>query len=322
MYEDQVLNSLLQLRVPAVMSGATTAWYRQHDRSATAIAVAEGSYHPTGANRSRRLFLEWLDALPELQGPEVDSELRALLDRAIEEQAVLTDRRAGPRHDSTRLPAKQGAHPPAVRASVGRVLRVVGWCGCGWAAWSSPSRSAASSATTADSRSTATTSERFLDSWAEDVRWSRPRGRRLRVHEAVRRPPGHPADVLNVYEGVPGTTFVADLADGAGLPDEAFDCVVLTQTLHLVFDVHAAARTLHRVLKPGGVLLLTVPGISPVSTDEWASTWYWSFTRHSARRLFEASSARRRWRWASTATRWPRRRSCRGWPPRSCPAGG
>jgi SAM-dependent methyltransferase len=80
---------------------------------------------------------------------------------------------------------------------------------------------------------------------------------------------------------------VADLADGAGLPDEAFDCVVLTQTLHLVFDVHAAARTLHRVLKPGGVLLLTVPGISPVSTDEWASTWYWSFTRHSARRLFE-----------------------------------
>ena len=94
------------------------------------------------------------------------------------------------------------------------------------------------------------------------------------------------AQVLNVFEGVPGTTFVADLAQGVGLPDAAFDCVVLTQTLHLVFDVQAAARTLHRILKPGGVLLVTVPGISPLSIDVWADSWFWSFTQHSASRLF------------------------------------
>ncbi|MEO7962104.1 MAG: glycosyl transferase family 2, partial [Ginsengibacter sp.] len=40
----------------------------------------------------------------------------------------------------------------------------------------------------------------------------------------------------------------------------------------------AALRTCHRILKPGGVLLLTVPGITPIDHDEWNSTWYWSFT--------------------------------------------
>jgi SAM-dependent methyltransferase len=68
------------------------------------------------------------------------------------------------------------------------------------------------------------------------------------------------SEILNVNAGVPHTTFVADLTDGAGVPDGAFDCVILTQTLHLIYDVPAAIRTLHRVLKPGGTLLLTVPG--------------------------------------------------------------
>lgn len=98
------------------------------------------------------------------------------------------------------------------------------------------------------------------------------------------------SDVLNVNAGVPNTTFVADLATGAGVPDAAFDCVILTQTLHLVFDVAAALRTLHRILKPGGTLLLTVPGtISQIERGEWRATWYWGFTSLSLGRLFAAS---------------------------------
>ena len=42
------------------------------------------------------------------------------------------------------------------------------------------------------------------------------------------------SDILNVNAGVPNTTFVADLTTGAGVPDAAFDCVILTQTLHLI----------------------------------------------------------------------------------------
>jgi glycosyltransferase involved in cell wall biosynthesis len=93
------------------------------------------------------------------------------------------------------------------------------------------------------------------------------------------------AEVLHVDPQAPKVTYVADLADGAGLPSDAFDCVVLTQTLHLVFDMPAAIATLHRILRPGGVLLLTVPGVSSVDAGEWGEAWLWSLTPSALRRL-------------------------------------
>jgi SAM-dependent methyltransferase len=93
------------------------------------------------------------------------------------------------------------------------------------------------------------------------------------------------ADVLHVRPGVRDVTVVADLADAPHVTSDTYDCIVLTQTLHLVYDVHAALRTLHRILAPGGVLLLTVPGITPTTDDEWRSSWYWSFTALSLARL-------------------------------------
>jgi hypothetical protein len=62
--------------------------------------------------------------------------------------------------------------------------------------------------------------------------------------------------------------------------------VILTQTLHLIYDVRAALKTLYRILKPAGVLLVTTPGISQISEDQWGAYWCWSFTTLSARRLF------------------------------------
>ena len=46
--------------------------------------------------------------------------------------------------------------------------------------------------------------------------------------------------------------------------------------------------TIHRILKPGGVLLMTFPGISQRSNDndEWSAGWHWSFTSKLAYRLF------------------------------------
>lgn len=93
------------------------------------------------------------------------------------------------------------------------------------------------------------------------------------------------SDVLHVKEGNPAATFVGDLAVGADLPSDAFDAIILTQTLHFIYDVRAAIRTLYRVLKPGGVLLLTVPGITQTDSGEWGETWYWAFTDRSMRRL-------------------------------------
>lgn len=92
-------------------------------------------------------------------------------------------------------------------------------------------------------------------------------------------------DVLHVDDSVPKATFVGDLADGSFLPDASFDCVVLTQTLHMIYDFEAALSTVRRILAPGGVLLMTVPGISHVDPGEWGSTWHYSFTQHSVDRM-------------------------------------
>jgi len=95
------------------------------------------------------------------------------------------------------------------------------------------------------------------------------------------------SEILHVDPTRPNVTYSADLADGSGLPDDTFDCIVLTQTLHLIFDLANATRTLRRILKPGGVVLLTVPGVSSVDSGEWGGTWYWSFTPASLGRLLQ-----------------------------------
>jgi SAM-dependent methyltransferase len=94
------------------------------------------------------------------------------------------------------------------------------------------------------------------------------------------------SDMLHVND-VEGATYVDDLAEGLTIPSNTYDCVILTQTLHLIFDMKAALRTIYRILKPGGVLLCTVPGITQAADEDWNETWYWALTSNSARRLTE-----------------------------------
>jgi len=96
------------------------------------------------------------------------------------------------------------------------------------------------------------------------------------------------SDVLNVRPGEAKTTLVADLADAQNIRSDTFDCIVVTQTLQFIYDVRAALGHLHRILRPGGVLLTTVAGISQISRydmERWGD--YWRFTTRSARQLFE-----------------------------------
>lgn len=102
------------------------------------------------------------------------------------------------------------------------------------------------------------------------------------------------SDVLHVTAGNPEATIVGDLGTGKGLPRGVYDCLVLTQTLHVIYDVHSAVKNIHRLLKPGGIALVTIPGISPVSrydADRWGD--YWRMTPDATKRLFsEAFPAR------------------------------
>ena len=93
------------------------------------------------------------------------------------------------------------------------------------------------------------------------------------------------SDILHVDENNRKATFIGDLSNAPQLPDESFDSIILTQTLHLIYDFKGAIETCHRILKPGGTLLLTVPGISHLDKDEWGKYWMWSFTNNSIHRL-------------------------------------
>ncbi|ALG89679.1 MULTISPECIES: class I SAM-dependent methyltransferase [Actibacterium] len=96
------------------------------------------------------------------------------------------------------------------------------------------------------------------------------------------------ADVLNYVEGNPHATIVADLTDAPHIPDDTFDCIIITQTLQMIYEVDKAIATLHRILKPGGVVLCTSHGMTRVARREGVDDWgeYWHFTTQSKRRLF------------------------------------
>ncbi|MBU6482630.1 MAG: methyltransferase [Nitrospirae bacterium] len=96
------------------------------------------------------------------------------------------------------------------------------------------------------------------------------------------------SDVLHAVPGNLEATLVGDLVTGQGIPREAFDCMILTQTFPFIYDVRAAIATVFAALKPGGVLLATVSGISQISRydmERWGD--YWRFTTLSARLLLE-----------------------------------
>ena len=95
-------------------------------------------------------------------------------------------------------------------------------------------------------------------------------------------------EVLHATPDNPEATIVGDLTDPGCLPEGAFDCFLCTQTFDCIFELHKAVQGAHRLLKPGGVLLATMCGISQVSRydmDRWGD--YWRFTTASATRLFQ-----------------------------------
>jgi SAM-dependent methyltransferase len=94
------------------------------------------------------------------------------------------------------------------------------------------------------------------------------------------------SDVLHVVAGNPAATIIGDLTNSDLIPSDSFDCLILTQTLHLIYNIKDAVQTIDRILKPGGVALVTVPGISQIAIDEWKDYWCWSLTSIAAHKLF------------------------------------
>jgi len=130
--------------------------------------------------------------------------------------------------------------------------------------------------------------EKFLAEHAEDIG-----GRVLEIkHNTYTKRYGQnrvtKSDVLHPAEGNPDATIVGDLTQADHLPSDCYDAIIFTQTLQVIYDIRTVIATLHRILKPGGVLLATASGMAQLSLedfDKWGE--YWRFTSLSARLLFE-----------------------------------
>lgn len=129
--------------------------------------------------------------------------------------------------------------------------------------------------------------ERFLEQYSSDIA-----GDVLEIAEDhyTRRYGGERvarSHVLHATRDNPAATVVGDLATGEGVPTAAYSCMILTQTLQFIYDMHGAVLNCHRALRPGGVLLASLSGISQISRydmDRWGD--YWRVTSKAAERLF------------------------------------
>jgi peptidoglycan/xylan/chitin deacetylase (PgdA/CDA1 family)/glycosyltransferase involved in cell wall biosynthesis len=94
-------------------------------------------------------------------------------------------------------------------------------------------------------------------------------------------------DVLDIDGDNRNATIIADLSRASNVRSEQFDCIILTQTLGLIFDVELALIHVHRLLKPGGVLLCTLPASGRLSFEGAGLDGdFWRFTEAGLRRLF------------------------------------
>jgi SAM-dependent methyltransferase len=94
------------------------------------------------------------------------------------------------------------------------------------------------------------------------------------------------SDVLDINTANPLATIFADLAEADSLPAERFDCIIFTQTLHLVSDMRTAVANVWRALAVGGVLLLTVPAIGRHEARKGFHHDRWRVTKTGLESLF------------------------------------
>lgn len=79
-----------------------------------------------------------------------------------------------------------------------------------------------------------------------------------------------------------------NLESGEGIEENKYDCAIITQTLMFIYDFSSVVNNIYKMLKPEGVALITVAGISQLARED-AGNWgsYWSFEPDSLRKGFE-----------------------------------
>ncbi len=131
--------------------------------------------------------------------------------------------------------------------------------------------------------------ERFISTYQDSIRG---RVAEFEGDEYTRRFGGDRithSDILDVNELNVRRTMAIDLAQTDSAPEALFDCIICTQTLFLIENYEAAVRSLYKMLKPAGTVLVTVPGISPIIRGNLiagSGEDFWRFTARSIRHIF------------------------------------
>lgn len=290
-YEDQAFLAKLYSTCTVLLSDKVWDLYRQHDGSCSAQVQKAKSY-----DIARKQYLEWLSETLS-QKRSQDTELNNLVARALDQYrrpvrhrfSRRKERLMGTAFELTRNLARTYL-PDTLRQWAWRRIRgLTRRPPVGLVRFGSLRRLTPISSDWGEDRGRPIDRfyiERFLEQRKDDVR-----GHVLEIQEndyTIRFGADRVtiSDVLSVAPGNPRATIIADLTDAPNIPDDTFDCVLVTQTLQLVYDVRAAMRTVHRILRPGGVMLATLPGITKIArddVDDWCAQWH--FSEPSARRL-------------------------------------
>ena len=82
--------------------------------------------------------------------------------------------------------------------------------------------------------------------------------------------------------------IVANLATGEGIQEGIADCIILTQTIQMIYELDEVVKNLKKLLKPDGVVLVTAHSIGQISLNDY-NNWgeYWRFTDLAFERLFK-----------------------------------
>ncbi len=126
--------------------------------------------------------------------------------------------------------------------------------------------------------------DRFLEANRQDIKGSVLEIKNARYTKSLGYDITH-SDILDIDRSNSDATIFADLATADQVPSEKYDCFILTETLQFVFDLESAIAHAHRILKPNGILLVSVPCVQP-RDDELAAFDHWRFTILGCEKLF------------------------------------
>jgi hypothetical protein len=91
--------------------------------------------------------------------------------------------------------------------------------------------------------------------------------------------------VVDIDTSNPRATLIADLEEVGSLAHDCYDCIILTQTLHLLRRPDRCIENCFGALQARGVLLATAPSVSRVSPT-YPEGDFWRFTPAGMTELF------------------------------------